>query len=319
MESAADLIFGPLPPIEEPAPSAADEEPATFAAAAANPLGPLAGLVGSWTGSGFNVIWRPHRSPSGSLVQDHVLELNMTFEQLDFGPSLEQIPNRGLLQRNMSLHGLNYLQKISDSSEQDKLQHFEPGLWVLVPPTDDPREPRTVARLACIPHGTTILAQGTVEHFVGRPTIPEISIAPFPIGFPADAQPFPEQNLREHTRFRIPRHPAAHGIRQLMVNDPNSVLRSATAHRSIEKGTKLDVATHGSLPGGGASEIAFLKGGPDGPNAHTASVTATFWLITFEGDSEPQQLQYSQTVLLNFHHISWPHVTVATLIKTPPP
>ena len=45
------------------------------------------------------------------------------------------------------------------------------------------------------------------------------------------------------------------------------------------------------------------------------SVTATFWLETLQGQSAPTQLQYTQTVLLNFNGISWPHVTVATLHK----
>ena len=30
------------------------------------------------------------------------------------------------------------------------------------------------------------------------------------------------------------------------------------------------------------------------------------------------QLQYTQTVLLNFNGLSWPHVSVATLIKQEP-
>jgi hypothetical protein len=30
----------------------------------------------------------------------------------------------------------------------------------------------------------------------------------------------------------------------------------------------------------------------------------------------PTQLQYSQTVLLNFNTLSWPHVTVGTLRKS---
>jgi hypothetical protein len=62
MESAADFIFGPQPPIEEPAAPAPAGEPAPVAAAAPDPLGPLAGLAGNWTGQGFNVIWRPTRS-----------------------------------------------------------------------------------------------------------------------------------------------------------------------------------------------------------------------------------------------------------------
>ena len=36
---------------------------------------------------------------------------------------------------------------------------------------------------------------------------------------------------------------------------------------------------------------------------------------TLDGDTEPKRLQYSQTVLLNFAGLSWPHITVATLTK----
>lgn len=43
--------------------------------------------------------------------------------------------------------------------------------------------------------------------------------------------------------------------------------------------------------------------------------TATFWLETLLGQSEPTQPQYSQIVLLNFNTLSWPHVTVGTLTK----
>ena len=37
---------------------------------------------------------------------------------------------------------------------------------------------------------------------------------------------------------------------------------------------------------------------------------------TLQGQSAPTQLQYTQTVLLNFNGISWPHVTVGTLHKS---
>jgi hypothetical protein len=56
-------------------------------------------------------------------------------------------------------------------------------------------------------------------------------------------------------------------------------------------------------------------GGPNGPNAVAASATATFWLETLAGQSEPTRLQYSQVVLLDFNGFSWPHVTVATLAE----
>jgi len=51
------------------------------------------------------------------------------------------------------------------------------------------------------------------------------------------------------------------------------------------------------------------------PNADAAHVVATFWLQTLAGDTEPKRLRYSQTVLLNFNGLGWPHITVATLTK----
>jgi len=312
MESAADFVFGPQPPIEEPAAPAAAGEPATLAAAAADPLGPLAGLAGNWAGQGFNVIWRPHPlKPSG---QDRFLELNVTSEQLDFGPALRDIPNRGLLQPNISLAGLHYLQQIADANTNTN-QHFEPGLWVTVPQTSDPQEPRTVTRLASIPHGTTILAQGTAHTAAGGPGIPDVSIKPFTIGHPAQTINFPEQTLTTATQFRTS-GAGLTGITQQMVNNPNTVLRSAIASQQIQATTTLQVSSRdASLPGGGTANISFLTGAKDGPNAVAARVTATFWLETLQGDTEPRQLQYSQLVLLNFNGLSWPHVTVATLQK----
>jgi len=302
MESVADFVFGPQPPIEEPA---------AAAAAAADPLGPLAGLAGNWTGQGFNVIWRPHPlQPSG---QDRFLELNVTSEQLDFGPALQKIPNRGLLQPNISLAGLNYLQQIADANTS-RNQHFEPGVWVTVPATSDPQEPRTVARLASIPHGTTILLQGTAHTSAGAPTIPNISIKPFPLGQPTNPINFPEQDLGTPTQFRTS-GAGLTGITQQMVNNPNTVLRAAPPQ--ITSTTTLQVASHdASLPGGGTANIAFLKGAAHS-NANAAHVTATFWLETLQADTEPRRLQYSQLVLLNFNGISWPHITVATLQKQP--
>jgi hypothetical protein len=333
MESTTEFIFDPLPPIEEPAASAAVGEPVTFAASAAHPLGPLTGLAGTWTGRGFNVIWRPHQVvPVGTgPSENHFLELNLTEEQLDFGPALGKIPNRGLLQRDIPLHGLSYLQRISDANlshgSHDSKQHFEPGLWVLVPKTDDPDEPHTVARMASIPHGTTFLAQGTADTSDGGPSFPKVSITPFKSGLhhpprPADLVPFPqEQDLSTPSTLRTSGD-GLHGITQRMVNDPHSFFTHPpppiTPTRPIAKTTKLHVSTHGSLPGGGAANIAFLNGGHDGPNAVTTRVTATFWLQTFQGDTKPTQLQYSQTVLLDFDTLSWPHVTVATLHKQGP-
>ena len=303
MELAPDFSFQPLPAVEN-----AVQQPFPEVA---SPLGPLAGLVGKWSGRGFNVIWRPN-STSG---QDRFLELNVTSEQIEFDAIPGQIPNRGLLQPDINMFGLRYLQQISDANLNAGL-HIEPGLWVVIPKTSDPNEPPTVARLASIPHGTTIVAQGTATRSAGAPTIPNTSIKPFSIGHPTPEIDFPEQTLTNQTSFRTS-GAGLTGVTQAMVNNPNTVLQAAIAGQHITSTTTLHVtSTDTPVPGGGTANTAFLKGGADGPNADAVSVNATFWLETLQGQSAPTQLQYAQTVLLNFNTLSWPHITVATLHKS---
>lgn len=310
MELAAEFIFEPLPKLKNPV-----EFP--FPGTKKN-LGLLDGLAGKWSGQGFNVIWRPDHSPESN----HFLELNVTRELLEFTRISGPIPNRGLLQPDINMYGLTYLQQISDANVKTaglKMTglHIEPGLWVVVPATSDPNEPPTVARLASIPHGTAILAQGTATTSDGAPNIPDISIKPFPIGDRSSTHDFPEQTLTMPSKFRT-FGDGLTDITQDMVNNPNSVLRSSIKDQQISATITLQVATdYTPVPGGGTANTAFLGGtAARGPNAEAVNVTATFWLEKIQGESAPrQQLQYSQTVLLNFHGLSWPHVTVATLRK----
>ncbi len=302
MELAADFSFQPLPPLDNPVQAPFPE--------VASPLGPLAGLAGKWSGRGFNVIWRPDHTPG----QDHFLELNVTSEQIQFETISGPIPNRGLLQPDINMFGLTYLQQISDANLKAGL-HIEPGLWAAVPKTTDPNVGPTVVRLASIPHGTTILVQGTATTSGAAPSIPGVSIKPFTIGQPGATFDFPEQTLATHTSFRTS-GAGLTGVTQAMVDNPNSVLHSAIAGQHITSTITLHVTTGDApVPGGGTANTAFLKGSAQGPNALAASVSATFWLETLQGQSAPTQLQYSQVVLLNFNGLSWPHVTVATLRK----
>jgi hypothetical protein len=254
---------------------------------------------------------------------DHFLELNLTTENLEVDRIPGTIPNRGFLQGDISLVGLHYLQQIKDRNLNAGI-HVEPGIWVTVPETTNPYEPTTVVRMASIPHGTTIEAQGTASPPINHaPTIPPVSINPFPIGYPVYPITFPESDLATPTKFRSP-PPQLAGITQLMVNDPNSVLRTAIEGQVITETTILKISSKlGVLSapdaGGGIDNIAFLAGKAAGPNALAAQVDATFWIETVEEPSGYilHQLQYSQTVLLNFNLLSWPHVSVATLRRHP--
>ena len=306
MQLATDFKFVPLPAIPNIEYTPFPEQP--------GPLGPLHLLPGKWQGKGFNTIWRPFRDPALP-KQDRFLELNLTEETLTFEVINGPIPNRGLLQPDINMFGLTYLQQIGDANEKGAGLHIEPGIWCAVPVTTDPAAPMTVVRMASIPHGTTILAQGIAAVVDGPPKISAANITPFVIGNSAKQIPFPESNLSVATAFRSQK-PQIDNITQAMVDDPNSVLVNDIKGREILQTTALVISSDPASPvlGGGTDNTAFLQGTTKaGPNAQGADVTAIFWIELVKGDPNFLQLQYTQTVLLNFNGLSWPHVTVATL------
>lgn len=309
MKLEPDFAYQPTPPAPTPSPSPASPpsvEPG---------LGILISLVGKWAGTGLNLIWRPQQPDSGS---DHFLEINRTEDSIEFDGIPGGIPNRGLLQADLTMSGIRYVQQVSDSNLDAGL-HVEPGLWLSIPASTNPPLPATIARLATIPHGTTVLAQGIEEPATsGPPVIPPVSITPFQIGNPGASQSFAEQTLATDTNFRTSGAGLA-GVTQEMLDDPNSVLRTALDGLSIASAVTLRVSTDDTAPvlGGGVANTAFLQGDPaSGPNAVAQRMDATFWLQTSQGSSKPDVLQYSQTVLLNFNGLTWPHVSVGTLRRS---
>jgi hypothetical protein len=296
-------------------------------------LGPLRAFVGNhgkrtWTGKGFNMIWRPnHGGASGP--KDFFLELNQTSETLDFTDITGTgVGNRGFNQNDIFLGAVAYLQQISDRTGP---QHFEPGVWANAPATTDPTEATTVVRMGSIPHGTSINLQG-VGFQAPAPQIAPTTITPFAIGSKDDGQTnlvhFPEeQNVQTPMPSRT--SPAdVPGLDDAHLANPNLFLTDilatqtvlSTAVLIITSEVKSTLAPPSATPsapdtGGGTGSIAFLVGGPHGPNAGPARVTATFWIerVRESSGKEFDQLQYTQRVLLNFNGLSWPHISVTTL------
>lgn len=271
---------------------------------------PLALLLGTWVGHGFNLIWRPqHGAPD-----DHFLQLNLTGEHTAFHAIGAPVPNRGLVQADLDLSGVRYLQQIHDDSGFPPpggggALHLEPGFWLKVPPTSRPRSGQTITRLSSIPHGNAVLATGRARTTPGAPRIPRSSTTPFGIGDPTNLIPFTTSDLSAPSPSRTRPLPAR--ITQRLVDNPNSLLTGVLAHQSVLSTTTLTVSTH-KAPGA-LSNIAFLK-----PNAEAVDLTATFWIQTVRGANGRsfRQLQYSQRLLLNFNGLSWPHVSVASLVLT---
>jgi hypothetical protein len=313
-------------------------------------LGLLAALAGNWHGHGFNLIARPDKEGGGPLF----LELNQTEETLKIDPIGSSIPNRGFAQDDIELFGLTYLQKISDSVTGGAL-HIEPGVWVTqpattAPPEDPPAGGQIVARMGNIPHGTAFLAQGSAisvpELTGGTFAIKPVNTAPFGVGKPMPVGGtqggFPAYDLSNTTpaavNFRTPfgDNPAVplpadiDGVpMQTVINDPTRLLQQAIKGQFIDQMVVLNIATVASLDvasgpvpvadgAGGTANMPFVT-----TNADAALVFATFWIETIKTRRESfQQLQYVQSVLLNFPvlggtaNLSWPHVSVATLRKT---
>jgi hypothetical protein len=339
------------------------------------PLGPLAAFVGDWVGQGFNMIFRPDSTvtptplPKPVPPSDNILELNLTSETLSFSPPLGAIPNRGSNgQADIFLNGVPYVQRVDDITVHGERVgiHFEPGIWVHVPATTVPQLGETVCRMASIPHGTTIEAQGNIVTVNGPPKIDPVDITPFVTGNPAKKIKFPSQTASNPDTPRIPQdlssYIAAGTITQAILDDPNSLLRDHIKNQKIIKTTALIINTQAPpVPfGGGTDNIAFLLGQANAtkPNAQALQMTAIFWIETVEetivvppfklgqpplfisgtasvpGQHPPlfsiqppkelleprkitvhfNQIQYTQTVFLNFAGLTWPHVSVNTLV-----
>ena len=371
LELTRDFRWG-----EVPSTSRADFE--TEFAIVEPDLGAIASFVGKFRGTGFNTIFRPQDfavtptplpNPAGG-PDDNILELNPTEETLEFSEALGSIPNRGMVQGDVFLNGIPYVQKINDVSDPGRPVgiHFEPGVWLSVPSTTAPVEGATLVRMASIPHGTTINAQGTSFTVAGGPRIDPVDITPFPIGDPANRIRFPSQQANDTSTFRIPQDLtsfiAAGTITQAILDNPNIVIKNRADAQNITSTTVILVSTDPTDPlfGGGTDNIAFLLGDKTAtaPNADAVQMTAIFWIETVseqitmpaysgtqpvivQGDASAggpvpsfaitsataipagttvdvtyTQIQYTQTVLLNFNGLSWPHVSVATLVPDEP-
>jgi hypothetical protein len=359
-------------------PSTRERRLAAEAAPAGPDLGGIAGFVGTFSGTGLNTIFRPQDfavTPTplpkpATGPNDNILEINLTEETLSFSAALGSIPNRGMVQGDAFLNGIPYLQTINDVSVPANPVgiHFEPGVWLSVPATTAPAESATIVRMASIPHGTTIEAQGTSFTVAGGPQINPVDITPFPIGHPGQPIKFPSQTAADTATFRLPQDLTdfitAGTITQEILDNPNIILKKRADAQTITSTTVNVISTNPADPlfGGGTDNIAFLLGDKTAtsPNADAIQMSAIFWVetvteqirvpaytahrpvivrgatsagnpvVSFSVTSQRPtaedttidvsytQIQYTQTVLLNFNGLTWPHVSVATLVPNEP-
>jgi hypothetical protein len=267
-------------------------------------LGYLCELAGTWEGRGFNLIARPDFHDKANLY----LQLNQTHETLTITPIGSAIPNRGFGQDDIELFGLSYLQKIHDHHTGGAL-HLEPGLWITqpgttYPPENPPANGQIIARMATIPHGTAVLAQGNAISFTGAPTLqpPDLILKYHGSLFPSfNSTPFNSDPLiinahgssEKQTPSRIPARPFgqydvcnsayAANLRtpslpqqiggvpmQEVVNDPIRLLQAVIEEQAKDctfEGFALNIATQDT--------IAFRRHRDSPPAGSTVSIRVT--------------------------------------------
>ncbi len=277
-------------------------------------LGLLAEFTGTWVGRGFNLIARPNKQ-GGSVF---FLMLNGTSETLEFTPIGGAVPNRGSVQDDIFIHGLSYLQRVSDLDTYAPL-HIEPGFWLHVPPTTDPPADESYVRLSTIPHGDSLVAQSVFATEVpGPPVLAPVDSLPFLIvpgtpipGLNQVPNPDPIKKLGYVDPYLNPKLPPSvitqHSAAEIVAN-PVLLLQEAIAHQQIDRTVVIEVS---SANQGGILNIPFVV-----KNADTVQMDSIFWIETVNtGQTTFQQLQYVQRVILDFDGIHWPHISVATLVK----
>ncbi|KAF7192015.1 hypothetical protein HII31_06660 [Pseudocercospora fuligena] len=274
----------------------------------------------TFSGKGYNTIWRG---------ASDVLELNLTAESTAFTASLGNVPNRGVSQDDITLKGLAYLQRVGafedettglDNSKNPSAIHLEPGCLMLVPNCASPTQGATMNRMASVPHGTTINAQGLAPKAMQSTTtaalvksIAKVSITPFNIGKPnslanffQDRQTIGTGKVANRLPGNLTKFSEKKTIDQDVLNNPNEVLTRALDGQQIESFTTFVVTTDPSSEkgkeyfGGGTANIGFLLGttvsgplmtngkpDPNGQpspsgneNAHAIRMKCRYWIET---------------------------------------
>jgi hypothetical protein len=306
-------------------------------------LGFLANLPGIWVGDGFNVVSLPDFAAGADTFQ---VKARPTKETLTFSTFGGKIPNRGDIQPDIFFLGIHYLQLVSDGLTNEGM-HFEPGLWLNMPPTVPPAGPvdpavdpdtqRLLVRQGTVPHGDAFVALSTnLIHLNTAPTAanPNPNDPRFQnqttVPIPNPGVPAPPLTQFTNAQAALPSTPP---LGAGVVNDPDLVLTGQLAAIKALGNTIVDnrviiISTDVPVPAPTAPDpLAHLAGGVVNvpfvvQNANAAQMDAIFWIETFRpdggdpgGDDDFMVLQYSQRVILSFNSISWPHVSVATLFK----
>ena len=176
--------------------------------------------------------------------------------------SAARSPTAGFLQADINMFGLTYLQQISRRQPNARAAHRARHLG-RGPPTTDPAEAATVVRMASIPHGTTILAQGTAPTAIRAAATSRTSTSCRSSSAPRPAPRSTSRN-RSSRADGLPlaaRRSSSGSRRPWWTTRTPCSRRRSPGKRSCPR-RRLHVSTNPTTPvvGGGTANTAFLAG-----------------------------------------------------------
>lgn len=265
-------------------------------------LGPLAHMLGTWMGSGWNLIAVPDQKEAFRLL------VRPFIETLTVTPVGAPVPNRsGPGEQNMFIHGVKYEQLVADAETHRPL-HIENGMWLWL--GEDAKDDKKLVRQSSIPHGDMLLAMGNSNVTPGRPPIdPTLTSRPRSRD---TGKELPDGYLKAGAGDSY--FSTEGGFDRLF---PNRLLINTLEKQQVQQSVNLFVST---APGAVVNIPFVIR------NANAVSLSSIFWIETIldqDTGKTVQQLQYSQTVDLDFPDgkapelgsIIWPHISIATLAK----
>lgn len=286
-------------------------------------FGELEGLIGTWKGvKGWSLIsvpayGGPADAPKFELIVQNYTEI-LTFTAVD-----TPVENEGGTETQF-IGAIEYEQRIHDFDTKE-LIHVENGMFMYLNdiktntnPAESITAPYSIARSGTIPHGNAILVLGRVKTTKSGPDFKEISSMPSEEDQDGAPRGFFDQFESEQERLTV---------QDIVIGEPSKIFNVYNPNDNLvrdNKGLEIQDTIHMTLDSknkGSVGNIPFLQ-----KHAMATNVFSDFWLQTIKlpmSGKTSQQLQYSQTVDIEFHQkfngkeglIKWPHVTVNTLTK----
>lgn len=283
-------------------------------------LSVFADLLGDWKGEGYNLIPLPVNDSSPQVdIFSNVFRLEaqkyqdeLTFELVGCVPNRGNGIKPGIGKVDQFAKAIEYHQKVTVTKDGLVTPiHEENGmLLVLEPDSTTAPDEFTVARLASVPHGNSILAMGKHAAITeGPPTFAAIDSRPIKNGTPDTNSAYLAPYKSANAGLDLPRG---------AVQNPNLILEEAVANgeksgRHIVQTATVELSTNND---GHISNVPFLADA--NANLDVPSMDFVIWIEQVVDENTGQklsQLQYSQNTLLDFNGLQWPHIDLSTLVK----